>query len=128
MTTKWPWNHLKWTYLTNIFRFNQVKSKNSKLFEKRSKMLMVSQFPIRPKFRSNVKKWQFSFNFDENSKILDFFNFLNYLWKYNFWKRRFSRNCTFWRNAHAIWTFCVGVIKCIFESAVTQNSIFASNG
>ena len=59
-----------------IFRSSQVKFKNSKQFEKLSKTSMVSQFPIRPKFRSNVKKWQFSFNFEKFPKI---FHFLNYL-------------------------------------------------
>ena len=58
------------------FRSSQVKFKNSKQFVKLSKTSMVSQFPIRPKFRSNVKKWQFSFNFEKFPKI---FRFLNYL-------------------------------------------------
>ena len=72
---------LKWLFVTKKFRSSQVKFKNSKLFEKRSKTSMVSQFPIRPKFRSNVKKWQFSFNFE---KIFKFRKILKNFGNFNF--------------------------------------------
>ena len=54
---------------------------------------MVSQFPIRPKFRSNVKKWQFSFNFEKFwkfRKILKNFGKLNFSF-FIYWNAIFEK-------------------------------------